>query len=191
MSAPAARQRPITIEEYLALEASSAVRHEYVAGEVYAMTGATKRHNLLLGNIATRLRIAAAGGPCRVFTESVKVRAGRNIIYYADVMVACGPDGGDPLVEDAPCLIVEVLSPSTESIDWREKALVYKDIPSLRSYAIVYQDSRRVERWSRDERGDWWHSDVAERGLVPLPCPEPGLEMTLDEIYRGAEPGGG
>ena len=90
----------LTVEEYLGMEETASVRHEYVGGMVYAMVGATKRHNRIALDIATRLLVAARGGPCHVYVEAV--------IYYPDVMVACGTGDDDPLVEDAPCLVVEV-----------------------------------------------------------------------------------
>jgi Uma2 family endonuclease len=183
------RHRPITIDDYLRLEAAAVdVKHEYVAGDVYAMTGGTRRHNYIAGNIFTRLRLAARGGPCRVYMSDVKLRAARDVVYYPDVMVACGPEGTDPLVEDAPCVVVEVLSPTTQATDRREKAMVYKQLAGLRAYVIVEQERRRVQRHWRDDEGAWWHEDVADTGRVAFPCP--AVELTLDEIYEGAEPEG-
>nr|MBA3793598.1 Uma2 family endonuclease [Rubrobacter sp.] len=106
------------------MEKTATVRHEYVAGEVYAMTGASRRHNRIAGNVYRRLADAAAGGPCRVYMETVKLR--KDIFYYPEVMVACGSEPENPYYEDAPCLVVEVVSPSTESTDRREKLAAYK-----------------------------------------------------------------
>jgi Uma2 family endonuclease len=100
----------LTVDEYLALEESATVRHEYVGGEIFAMVGATKRHNRIIGNTSGRLWGTARGGPCRVYSESVKLRVADDVIYYPDVMVACGPEGDDPHIEDDPCLVVEVVS---------------------------------------------------------------------------------
>lgn len=161
------------------------MRHEYVAGQVYAMTGASLRHNRIVGNLFAHLWTAARGGPCRVYSETVRFRAARDIVYYPDVMVACGPEGDDPLSEDAPCLVAEVLSPSTQEIDRREKAMVYKAVPGLRAYLVIHQELRRVERHWCDEEGTWWHADVAHEGRVPIPCP--ALVLTLDEIYEGVD----
>ena len=144
---------PLTIEEYLKLEESATVRHEYVGGEIFAMVGATKRHNRIIGNIYGRLWGAARGGPCRVYSESVKLRVADDVIYYPDVMVACGPEGDDPLIEDDPCLVVEVVSPSTETTDRREKLAAYKRMPGLRAYLIVSQDRMWIERHFRAENG--------------------------------------
>lgn len=167
------------------MEEDASVRHEYVAGEVYAMTGATRRHNRIALNIATRLLAVTRGGPCRVYMEGVRLRAARDVFYYPDVMVACGPAGDDPLAEHDPCLVVEVLSPATQEIDRREKALVYKGIASVRAYLIVHQDVRRVERHWRDDEGTWWHADTALQGRVPLPFLD--LVLTLDDVYEGLE----
>jgi Uma2 family endonuclease len=185
MSRPAIRHRPLSVEDYLELEEMSSVRHEYIAGRIYALSGASKRHNQIALNIAGRLLSATRGGPCRIYMSDVKLRAAEDVIYYPDVMVACGPEGEHPLIEDAPCLVVEVISPSTETIDRREKLAAYKRIPTLQAYVIVDQDMRRVERHWRDPEGVWWDADLVGEGRVPLPCPE--VELTLDEIYEGVQ----
>lgn len=181
--APAVRHRPLRVAEYLELEEASSVKHEYVAGEIHALAGVTRRHNRIAVNLVRRLADAAAGGPCRVSVVDVKLRAARDIIYYPDVMVACGPESADPRIEDAPCLVVEIVSVSTERTDRREKLMVYKHIPSLRAYLIVDQEQRRVQRHWRDDDGVWWDADLTDKGRVPIPCPE--TEMTLDQIYEG------
>lgn len=184
MADPAARDRPMTIEEYFAFEEASPIRHEYVGGEVYAMSGVTRRHSLISGNISARLWAAVRGGPCRVHRAEMKLSVD-NVIYYPDVMVACGAEPSDERIEDAPCLVVEVLSESTASTDRREKLMVYRGIASLRTYLIVDQERRLVERHWRDVDGGWRHATLTEQGAVPLPCPE--LVLTLDDIYEGVE----
>ena len=175
----------LTIAEYLKLEESATVRHEYVSGEIFAMVGATKRHNRIIGNISGHLWEAARGGACRVYSESVKLRVADDVIYYPDVMVACGPEGDDPLVEDDACLVVEVVSPSTETIDPREKLAAYKRMSGLEAYLIVSQDRKWVERHFRTESGTWRRADLVDEGSSPVPCPE--TTLTLDEIYEGLE----
>lgn len=170
----------LTVEEYLELEETATVKHEYVAGTIHAMVGATKRHNRIALNIATRLIGAARGGSCRVYAMDVKVRA-ENVFYYPDAMVACDPENDDPLVEEAPCLIVEVASPSTQSTDRREKLLNYRKIPSLQAYLIVDQDRRWIERHWRGDDGDWRHGGL-DRGSMPVPCPE--TTLSLGEVYE-------
>ena len=172
----------LTVEEYLALEEKATVKHEYVAGTVHAMVGATKRHNRIILNIASRLLGASRGGDCRIYTESVKLRATGDAIYYPDVMVACGPAEGDPLIEYEPCLVIEVTSPSTESTDQREKMLNYRKIPSLEAYLIVDQNRHWIERHWRDGEGNWRQGGL-DKGSMPVPCPE--TKLFIDEVYEG------
>lgn len=183
MASPAYRQAPLSLEDYLRLEERATARHEFVAGQIHALAGTSRRHNRIALNLAGRLTAAARGTPCRVYMSDVKLKVADDVVYYPDVMVACGPPGEHPLLETAPCLVVEVLSPGTEQIDRREKLLAYKAIPGLRTYLIVHQDRPRVERAWRDEEGNWWDADVADEGRVPLPCPE--VVLTLEEIYEG------
>lgn len=181
----ATRHATLSVEEYLELETMSTVKHEYVAGEIHALAGGTRRHNRIAINLVRRLAEAAEGGQCRVSMSDVKLVAAGDIIYYPDLMVACGPENEDPRIEDAPCLVIEIISPTTERTDRREKMMVYKHIPSLRGYLIVEQERRRVQRHWRDENGTWWDADVFGQGRVPIPCLE--LELTLDEIYQGLD----
>jgi Uma2 family endonuclease len=117
---------------------------------------------------------------------AVKLRV-EDVIYYPDVMVACSAEDDDPLVENAPCLVVEVASPSTKSIDRREKMLAYRSIPTLRAYLIVAQDDRCVERYWRDEKGEWHQGEaVGEGSKEPIPCPSP-IALTLSEVYERLE----
>lgn len=175
----------LTIEEYLELEETAEIRHEYVGGNVYAMTGATKRHNRIVGNIYRRLADAAEDGPCRVYVEGVKLQVASDVIYYPDVMVACGPDN-DPLIEDDPCLVVEVVSPTTETVDRREKFLAYRQLPNLQAYLIVSQDRGWIEHHFRDEGGEWRRDDIVEKDSFSVPCP-PGARLMLNDVYRGLE----
>lgn len=186
MRTEAIRHRPLTVDEYLALEEESSVRHEYVGGQVFAVAGANDRHNRIAGNIHALLWAAARGGPCRIYVSDMKVQASDDQIFYPDVMVVCDPEDTGEYVKTRPCLIVEVLSPSTASIDRREKLLAYRRIPSLKAYLIVYQDEMRVKTVSRDANGAWWEAEVAGEGNVLFPCPE--LELTLAEIYEDVFP---
>ena len=171
----------ISVEEYLRLEEEGSERNEYVAGEVYALSGASKRHNRIILNIAARLHEQTRGGPYEVYVAEVKLRAATDVIYYPDVMVACDPRDEHALMVDTPCLVVEVISPSTGTTDRREKLAAYKRIPSLQAYLIVDQDERRVERHWR-EKEEWWVQEIAEQGAVPIPCP--ATELSLAEIYE-------
>lgn len=151
------RYQTISESEYLALEARSTVRHEYIAGEVFAMTGASVRHNVIALNIATALRQHLRGSPCRALMEGVKLRLRKESSYfYPDVMVTCEPGlldlAADAQMVEAPVLVSEVLSPATEGIDRREKLRAYRTLPSLKEYALISQNEIRVELFRR--RGD-------------------------------------
>ncbi len=186
MSESAVPQAMLTVEEYLELEKGGGRRHEYVGGKIYAPAGGTSRHSIIAGNILALLWNAARGGDYRVHGSDMMLRAAEDIFYYPDVMVVCGSDeaGDDALYQDAPCLIVEVTSPSTEATDRREKMLAYRNIPSLRAYLIVDQRQMRVERHWHDETGRWWNAEaVGSDGILPVPCPE--TEIPLPRIYEG------
>src|SRR5262245_51494053 len=122
---------PMTVEEYLAFENSSPMRHEFVAGRVYAMTGTTARHNRIVSNIHARLRTATSKGTCAAYFIDLRVRVARNRIYYPDAVVVCTPHHGDALLFETPCLVVEVTSAATRRIDRGEKLDAYLGIPSL------------------------------------------------------------
>ena len=174
----------VTVEEYLELEQISSVKHEYVAGEIHAMVGASRGHNRISGKIYRMLADAAEGGPCRVYISDMKLRVADDLFYYPDVMVACTPEPDDPYTEDEPCLVVEVVSPSTETTDRREKLAAYKKMPSLRAYLIVAQDRPWVERHWRGEDGVWRRADLVDEGsTIPIPCPE--TEIATAQIYEG------
>lgn len=177
------RTRPVglmSLEAYLEFEERSPVKHEYVGGEVYAMSGVTTRHNLINLNITWHLRKAARARGCRVFAVDVKLRAAVDRIYYPDVIVACGKAAQVELIIEEPTLVVEVTSSSTRATDRREKLDAYRRIPSLQTYLIVDQRRRHVFVYRR-EGGDWLREEVAGDGGIPIP----GLdtELTLDDIY--------
>jgi len=176
----------LTIEDYLCLEQASAIKHEYVAGQLCALAGASKRHNRIAMNIATRLSAAAGDGPCQVYGSDMRLRIGNDLVYYPDVQVVCDPADTDEMYTTSPCVVVEVLSPSTESIDLREKLIAYRRLESLQAYIIVFRDDVRVTRHYRDEDGQWSHAEVVGDGDVPFPCPE--VQLRLADMYRGLAP---
>jgi Uma2 family endonuclease len=179
------RTPPPTVEEFLDMEEASPTKHEYVAGQIYALSGATARHNRIALNIASQLWAAARGGPCRVYGSDMRLRIGDDAVYYPDVQVVCDPAETEHLYTTAPCVIVEVLSPSTSSIDLREKLMAYRRLESLRAYVIVFQDERRVIRHYRAENNAWFDALHGADSAVPFPCPE--IELTLADIYQGLD----
>lgn len=180
----------LSADDYLEGELKSDIRHEFVNGEVYAMAGAGEVHNLIAGNVFSRLRAATRGGPCRVFIFDMKVRvAAWNAFYYPDILLTCDPSDTQSYFKERPCLIVEVLSPSTEGIDRREKMLAYRTLPSLREYVLISCDERLIEVYRRGEDEAWSVETLGEGDLLRLECA--GVSMTLDEVYEDVQTGSG
>ena len=171
----------IGVDDYLRGELESEVRHEYVGGQVYAMVGASDRHGLLVNALAFALTPAARKARCQLFTSDMKVRleiGKQDVFYYPDLLVSCDPNDRATYYRECPCLIVEVLSESTERLDRREKMLAYPTIASLQEYVLVAQDVRRVEVYRRT---DDWAPSIHTEGPVRLACP--GTEVTVEAIY--------
>ncbi len=174
----------MSLHEYLAFEEKSPIKHEYVSGEVYTMTGVTTRHNLITLNIARHLHDAARSHGCRVFATDVKLQAADRV-YYPDVIVACGKAAEVELIIQEPSLVVEVTSPSTRATDRREKLDSYRRIPSLGMYLIVEQRRRHVLVYARDANGEWVRGEVVGENDIPIPALD--TRISLDEIYEGIE----
>ena len=176
----------ITVEEYLAGEEVGDVGHEYVAGQVFAMAGATEAHGVISGNVFAILRLHVRGSACRAFQENLQVRIkAADTFYYPDVFVICEPFEARSVFKQSPCLIVQVLSSSTEVIDRREKLLNYRTLNSLREYVLIAQDRQHVEVHRRDEQGQWHLEIIAPDGELRLESlPNNPLTLKMDEIYE-------
>ncbi|WPL17591.1 hypothetical protein Thiowin_02616 [Thiorhodovibrio winogradskyi] len=175
----------ISVEEYLEGEKVSEIRHEYVAGQVYAMTGTSKAHNQININLAFHLRAVTRGQSCKVFVSDIKVRVpAQDAFYYPDLILTCEPDHQDDYVISAPCLIAEVLSPSTKRIDSRHKWLGYQQLSSLRYYLLIVQDRPFVECYAR--QGDTWCYQALSRmeDALPIDCPPITLQLNLADLYE-------
>ncbi len=175
----------LTVQEYLEFEEKSDVKHEYVAGRIFAMAGATEGHNTIAGNLFAQLRFHLRGSGGRAYLADMKVRIEiADTFYYPDVMVTCEPFALKSVFKSNPDLIVEVLSPSTENTDRREKLSIYRQLESLREYAIVYQDRIRVELYRKDQQNRW-QLEIFEEGEAvtfhSLPSP---LTLSMQEIYE-------
>ena len=177
-------QNRYTAEEYFALEAQSELRHEYFDGEVFAMAGGTKAHNLITQNITLALRAGVRGRGCQVFMEDVRLAVQDDLHYtYPDVVVSCDPgDRRDPYLIRQPVLIVEVLSSSTAEYDRSRKFNQYKKIPSLRHYILVSQTAWVLEWFRRDEAGQWVYTVLSDLADV-LEIPDLSLLLPLADMY--------
>jgi Uma2 family endonuclease len=175
--------------EYLALEAASPGKHEYLDGEVFAMAGGSVTHGALAGAVITALCNALRDRACRVLTSDVRVRSkATGLATYPDVTVVCQKievDDDDAHGVLDPTVIVEVLSDSTEGYDRGAKAAHYRRIPSLREYVLVAQGEPLIEVYRRNERGNWELFVEARRGeIAELTSCGPPIRLDVDAIYR-------
>ncbi|VEP14150.1 conserved hypothetical protein [Hyella patelloides LEGE 07179] len=177
----------ITVEEYLRSEQDAEIRHEYVAGQIYAMTGSSREHNLIAGNILALLRPHLRGSSCRAFVSDMKVeiqtRSQRaDFFYYPDVVVTCDPLDRERYFLTSPCLVVEILSPSTQATDKREKRINYQSLDSLQEYVLVSQDEIKVEIYRRDKNNNWTVETLDKDDDLQLNSV--GLTLTMADIYE-------
>lgn len=175
-----------SIDEYLLRERGSTVKHEYVNGQVFAMSGARADHNLLSVNAIASLKQALRGKPCRPFNSDMKVRISSSFgsrFYYPDLQVTCSPVAPDAVYLDEPVIILEVTSRSTRRLDLGEKREAYLTIPSLSVYLIADPGQPLVTAWRRGETGfTLEHHDTLE-GIIPLP--EIGVSLAMADLYDG------
>lgn len=178
----------ISESEYLAFELVSEQKHEYLSGGVYAMAGATNRHNRIVMNCAGSLHASLKGKPCSPFNSDTKVRI-RQItgtrFYYPDVMIVCDPNPEEDSFQDSPSVIIEVISESTRRIDEGEKKDSYLTIPGLSTYLLVEQDLAKVVAYRRTEKG--FDPEIFQGLESTVPLPEVEAELALAEVYDEIE----
>ena len=179
----------MTPAEYLAAERGAASRSEYVNGRVYALAGASRVHNLIVGNTFAELRAQLRGRPCEVYVSDMRVKVEHTGMYtYPDVVGVCG----EPAFEDEhldtllnPAVIIEVLSPSTERYDRGEKFVHYRRLASLQEYVLIAQDIRRIDHYRRD--GDSWVLTEVSEPDAALVLESLGATLALADIYDRVE----
>jgi Uma2 family endonuclease len=178
----------LTPEEYLKLEEKSDIKHEYIDGYAYAMAGAIDSHVTISGNLFSMLRSHLRGSGCRVYIADMKARIESiNRYFYPDVMVTCDRrDRETSQYKQFPCLIVEVLSDSTEAFDRGDKFADYQQFESLREYVLINAKRQRVECFRRNSEGLWvLQSYTAESGMFQLQSIE--FEGTMEALYEDVE----
>ena len=170
-------------QEYLAIEHENAIRHEYRQGLVYAMAGGSDDHSRIAINFLTALNLHLRDGDCQFFSADVKVNYADLFFYYPDAFVTCDPrDRADRYVKRYPKLIAEVLSPSTQEFDQGDKFNDYALLDSLEEYILISQETMQVE--CRRRVGQQWETTVYGVG-ERLTLPSIGLELAIEELYRG------
>jgi Uma2 family endonuclease len=180
----------ISVEDYLAGELESPIKHEYLGGFVYAMAGGRNVHNRVASRTLVSLGVRLRGKRCEAFNSDTKIRIRRpNEIrfYYPDVSVICRSNPDDDSFQDEPVAIFEVLSQSTRRIDEGEKKDAYLTIPSLCVYGLIETELARVVVHRRT--GQDFVCEVYEGLDAIIPLPEIEVELPLAEIYEGVRLG--
>ncbi len=187
----AATPKPtLTYSEYLAREATSEVKHDFINGEAYAMAGGTLEHSALAAALLGEARSALAGKPCRAYTSDARVYVtSTGASFYPDVSVVCGKvetPPGDANAIANPLVLIEVFSDATEAYDRGAKAGHYRRIDSLREYVLVSQTEQRVEVQRRNERGVWELHFFGPGEKLELSSL--GVSVSVDAVYANPLP---
>lgn len=182
----AVAKRRLTAEEYLAIERKTEFRSEYFAGEIFAMSGASREHNLIASNLNREIGEQLKDRPCEIYPSDMRVRVPSGLYTYPDVVVVCGsPKFDDDHVDTLlnPLVLIEVLSESTADYDRGTKFKHYRQITSLREYVLVYQESAQIEHFVLGSDGKWSLTEIAgldkTLSLESIECLIP-----LAEVYR-------
>ena len=180
-----AAQTYLTPEEYLTFERKATIKHEYLKGQIIAMSGASRAHSFITGDIFGELRDQLKGQKCEVHASDMRVRIhSTNSYFYPDVVVACEEPRFEDNVFDTllnPRVVIEVLSPSTETYDRGEKFELYQQLTSLQEYILVSQDHVNVEHYNRQET-EWPRTEYTELSDVVL-LRSIACELHLRDIY--------
>lgn len=178
----------ISVEDYLAGELVSDVKHEYLGGYVYAMAGGRNSHHIIAGRFFGRMFVRLEGTPCQPYNSDTKVKIDtptQTRFYYPDGMVICNPNATSDTYQENPVVIAEVLSKSTRRIDEGEKLDYYRMIPSLRVYLVIDQEEPRVVAHRRIDPLFMREEYNGLNAIIPLS--EIGTELPLAELYDGFE----
>jgi Uma2 family endonuclease len=176
----------LTPEQYLERERQAEVKSEYYHGEVFAMAGGSKEHNIIAVNLTRELSSQLLERPCQVYGSDMKVRSSEAHYAYPDITVVCGAERFSDAEKDVllnPTLIIEVLSPTTEAWDRAGKFEQYRQRESLQEYVLIAQDRPHIERYARQAAGEWLFTE--RNGLeAVLSLHAIGCELALAEVYR-------
>jgi len=188
MSSPIVQSR-YTPEQYLALERKATSRSEYVNGQIFAMSGASRAHNLIAGNVYREISSQLKGRPCEAYVSDMRVKvSSTGLSTYPDVVAVCGEIRFDDEQKDTllnPTALVEVLSASTEAYDRGEKFVHYRRLESLREYVLIAQDKVRVEHFVR--QGDQWVLTEASNLDDTVQLSSIGCLIALRDVYDKVE----
>lgn len=177
----------ITVKEYLALDADSDIRYEYADGEIFAMAGASRNHNLIALNTSTSLNTQLRNRSCEVYQSDMRVQTKADTSYrYPDIVVVCA----EPIFADTnpvslinPTLIIEVLSDSTAEKDYEQKSREYRQMPSVQEYVLISQTTARIQRYLKQDDFNWLYTDLVglnqQLHLQSIDC-----TLEFSEVFR-------
>ena len=173
-----------TPEEYFTWEEQQLERHEYIDGEVYAMSGGTQNHSDIAMNFGTMLKSHLRGSGCKTFNSDLRINIFESNNYiYPDLSVTCDErDKITPQYITYPCLIVEVLSPSTEAYDRGNKFRMYRRNPNLRDYVLVDSNKMAIDLYRKDELGNWYILNYEAGDSIDLTSIN--LTFSLEKVYE-------
>lgn len=180
--------QPITVRDYLDGERDARRKHEFVAGDIYAMAGGTVQHNRIASNATGALYAQLRGKQCQVFNSDMKVRvrlSSGTRFYYPDLSVVCHPNEAGEVFQDAPVVIVEVISDSTRRTDEYEKREAYLSIDSLCAYVLVEQNSASALVYRRGDSG--FDREIYEGLDAVIQLPEIDCELKLADVFEQVE----
>jgi Uma2 family endonuclease len=185
---------PVTASAYLDFDEASEIKHEFVNGFIYAMAGASDAHVTITDNLTATIRPLLRGKRCRSYSSDMKLaippipggdgEKNHPAYYFPDLFITCSEADKSPsakMIKKEPCLVVEVLSPSTATKDRTQKLDDYKRLPTLEQYWLIEQDRRRVIVYTRDGAG-WRETEHTSPHSV-LQLPVEGVEIALEAIY--------
>ncbi len=189
MSTQRKTERRNTLDDYFAIEEMSEIRHEYFDGEIFAMVGASLKHNRIAGNLLAALKVDSRRTDCDAFISDMRVCTPSGLYTYPDIAVVCG---GAKLSADQikaltnPTVIVEVLSESTKRYDRGQNFELYRSIETLREYVLVEQTRIFVERHEKIHLGDWARKEHTDADAT-LELSSIDFRIRLSEIYYRVE----
>ena len=179
-----------SVEEYLRFEKESPDKHEFFRGEIFAMSGASNRHNLIFSNLFTGIGSQLKGKPCKPFGSDMRIYVAENTLFtYPDISIICGEIVPSPMDEDTasqPTVLIEILSPSTRNYDSGGKFKLYRDIPTLKEYILVDSEAIGIEAFRLNTRGHWEleeYKSIADTFIIPTV----NISLLLAEIYDGTK----
>lgn len=179
-----------TVEEYLAFEKENPEKHEFFKGEIFAMSGASPRHNVIFSNLFGELVTKLKGSLCKPYGSDLRIHIPENTLFtYPDISVICGDIVTSEADQDTailPTVLIEILSPSTRNYDRGDKFKLYRDIPSLKEYVLIDSESILIEVYSINERGHWELTEYKSLADT-LVLHSLKLSISLMDIYEGTK----